>query len=144
MLTILVMNKPELLNILEKIRKKMKSHAILTSYSSPESLERFCGVCSYIVFRTLKDKGYKPTFHMGDNHCYVTTNGYWVDLTLKQFNKKCPSIYLKKRPYARDDGYGNVHKADNSAKTEAKIKRMFTGWGKEQNPFRQRLPKITV
>ncbi len=107
-------------------------------------LSGYCGICSYVLFKLLRKMGYKPVLHMNDYHCFLTMDGYWIDLTLKQFNYKCPKVYLERKPYIKDDGYGNVHTKKYSAVTLKKIKKLFRGWPSDQNPFKQKLPKIKI
>lgn len=138
------MTEKKIKKILKSIRKQLGKYSDDTGYSDSYELGGMCGVCSYVIFKVFRDMGMKPMFHMGDYHCYVTMDGYWIDLTLKQFNNRCPYVYLKRKPYTQDDGYGNVHCLDDTAKTTKKIKKLFRGWDKEQNPFRQKLPEITI
>lgn len=111
---------------------------------NPTDLAGACGLCSALVFRFLKRRGYKPVFRMNHWHCFVTVNTYYADLTLKQFNRNAPNVYFEAIPYNHDHGMGNVHKTNRSAKTAKQIRRIFRGWPSEQNPFRQKLPKVTV
>jgi hypothetical protein len=65
-------------------------------------------------------------------------------LTLTQFNSKCPLVWFRKRPYTKDDGYGNVHRASKKARTLTRIRRLFRGWPEDQNPFKCKgLPNLT-
>ena len=107
---------------------------------NPEDLGSACGLCSVMVFQTLKKLGCRPTFHMNDWHCFVTVDGHWADLTLKQFDHKAPEVYFSPRPFRKVPYYGNVHKKSQSAKTVKRIRKLFRDWPKEQNPFLQRLP----
>ena len=139
------MNTKEIKKVLRATRKKLEQYIKHRKlWFNPEDLGGACGLSSAMVFRVLKDLGYRPVFHMNDYHCFVTVNGYWADLTLKQFNDVCPEVYLSRQPYRKDHGYGNVHKRSQSAKTERKMRRLFQEWPSEQNPFRQKLPSLTI
>jgi hypothetical protein len=130
--------------MLAHIREKIGDHIFEKGVSSRAHLEGMCGVCSYTLFKTFKKLGYKPLLHTNTYHCFLTVEGYWIDLTLKQFNPRCPAIYIKKVPYTKDDGYGNVHRKSKTARTIQEIKKMFRGWPDEQNPVKQKLPSIKI
>jgi hypothetical protein len=105
-------------------------------------LECACGVCSYMVFVTLRNMGYRPTFHMNDNHCFVTCDKYWIDLTLTQFDLSVEQVYIHDYPYLRTRSGIVPHQKQDSATTERELRRMFAEWPEDQNPFKQRLPKL--
>ena len=131
------MNTRKARQVLKTIRAEMEVHVKHTDYRlNDETLAGMCGVCSYIVFVAFKKMGYKPTFHMNDIHCFVTVDGYWADVTLRQFADSAPRVYLRRTPYS------SVHDSDESAKSIKKIRRMFRGWSNDQNPFRRKLPTI--
>jgi hypothetical protein len=96
-----------------------------------------CGVASYLVFKTFKQLGYKPTFCMNDEHCFLLVNDYYIDLTLKQFGYRYPHVSIRRNPV-------KFQKIQDTAKTEKKIRKLFYGWVEYQNPFRQELPKIVI
>ena len=130
---------------LEAIRNEMLD--LTAKHRLPFSLSDLggaCGICSYLAFRMLKDMGYRPTFHMNEDHCFVTVEGYWVDLTLTQFAPDADEVFFYQYPYRRDRrGAGFVHRSEKKAKTERGIRRLFADWPKDQNPFKQkRIPKL--
>lgn len=134
-------NEKEIRTILRNVRKQIVSYA--EKYypnTCPIDLAGWCGIASYLVFLKLVSLGYEPTFNMNDYHCYITLGGYWLDLTLKQFNGKCPLIYCRKKPFTQDNGYGNIHVQDEMATSEQSIRRLFEGWDKDQNPYRLKPP----
>jgi len=95
--------------VLRSARRKMERYAARdNSVSDIDSLNCLCGISTYVLFVCFKEMGYNPVFCMNDNHCFLRMGGYWIDLTLRQFNGKCPKIYFKKKPYRKDDGYGDV------------------------------------
>ena len=125
---------------LRNVRFNIERYAAETGWTSSVHLAGLCGISSYVLFHWFKERGYSPTFHINDCHAFLTVDGYWVDLTLKQFDCDAPKIYLQKRPWVGDR---DVHAKGDSAKTVKKMKRLFRGWDKSQNPFRQtRLPKL--
>lgn len=140
------MNRRQIRNALKEAR------TVLEVYSSRQGkhfrrddLNCMCGISSYVLFLFFKALGERPVFCMNDNHCFLRVGEYWVDLTLTQFNSKCPSVWFRKRPYTKDDGYGNVHRASETGRTLKKIRRMFRGWPHDQNPFKCKgLPYIQV
>ena len=130
---------------LKKSRKQMERYVSKNTCMSPTELDCMCGISSYILFLFFKKAGYNPTFCMNDYHCFLRIEDYWIDLTLKQFNIHCPKIYFHKHPYTQNDGYGNIHRCKQTAKTLRKVRRLFRGWPPEQNPFKlSSLPKITA
>jgi hypothetical protein len=100
-----------------------------------------CGICSYLVFRALKQAGYNPVFHMNDFHCFVTVNGYYIDLTLKQFAGGAEEVFFHRHPYRIEStSFGFVHRRGKTATTEGQLQKMFAGWFDENNPFQQKVP----
>lgn len=134
-----------------RIRKVLaEARAILEVYSSrqgahfrKDDLNCMCGISSYVLFLYFKGLNLRPTFCMNDYHCFIRLGEYWVDLTLTQFNSKCPSVWFRRRPYTKNDGYGNVHRAIQKARSIKKIRRLFRAWPHDQNPFKCKgLPKL--
>ena len=125
--------------LLKSIRQTLGNHIEKHNwrYSSKEELEGMCGVSSYLLFKTFKQLGYKPTFCMNDEHCFLKVNDYYIDLTLRQFKKRHPQVSIRKVPL-------KVQKIQYTAKTEKKIKRLLIQWDNTQNPFKQKLPKIII
>jgi hypothetical protein len=124
-------------------RSKMQTYAAKSSMANTDTLSCLCGISTYVLFVFLKENGYNPVFCMNDLHCFLKLDGYWIDLTLRQFVRKAPQIYCRRTPYQHDEFGRGVHAAKQSAKTLKKVRRMFKGWPLEQNPFKQKgLPKI--
>ena len=127
---------------LVKIRAALLFWAKTKQLQNPiQTLECFCGISSYIIFKYLESIGYKPKFHMMEVHCFVTfqheTGLYYVDITLQQFDIKQPKVYLCRRPvklrtYVQDF---QVHVPDKSTQSHRTIKSYFKCWPNEQNPF---------
>ena len=131
------MNQKHIKSILKQIREELQCYAIRNHrYYGVRDLNCMCGIGAYLTFSVLKRFGYDPVFHMNSDHCFVTLDGYWLDVTLTQFDAKCPTVWFKRKPYAPKDWRGKIHVSKHSAKTEAKIKRLFRGWPRQQNPFR--------
>ena len=87
--------------------------------------------------------GYRPVFHMNDNHCFVTVDEYYVDLTLKQFVPHVDPVFFEDHPYRIENGnWGFVHRIKRKATTEKAIRRLFNQWPDNLNPFKQSIPKI--
>ena len=112
---------------------------------SPHTLGGACGICSLIAFRALKRMGLIPVFHMNREHCFITVNlgdvNRWLDLTLTQFVPFSDPVYFQSHPY-RTGTYGHVHRRTKSATSERAIRKLFSDWPPEQNPFVQSLPQI--
>ena len=124
---------------LKEARKNLEGYATKQGWHfRTYKLNCMCGISTYILFVFFKELGYRPTLCMNDNHCFLKLGNYWVDLTLTQFNIKCPSVWFKRRPYRKDDGYGNVHRITWKGKTIPKVRKMFRRWPKDQNPFKQK------
>ena len=81
---------------------------------------------------------------MNEHHCFVMLNGYYIDLTIKQFNEYAPKIYFRKIRHPNVGGYENVHRKSKKATSETKMKILFEDWPFDQNPFKikKRLPVI--
>ncbi len=105
-------------------------------------LEGACGICSYMVFVTLRNMGLRPTFHMNDDHCFVTCDRYWIDLTLTQFDFSVEQVYIHDYPYLRPQRGAIPHRSMETATTEKQIRRLFSEWPEDQNPFKQRIPNL--
>lgn len=133
------MNNHKIRTLLKSIRRHLGDHVEINKWrhSSRKELEGLCGISSYLLFNTFKKLGYKPTFCMNDQHCFLKVNGYYIDLTLKQFGSWYPYISIRKTPF-------KIQKLDRTAETDKKIKKLFKDWHETQNPFKQKLPKITV
>lgn len=101
-----------------------------------------CGICSFLVFRMLKSMGRRPVFHMNEDHCFVTADGYWVDLTLTQFAPDADEVFFRKHPYRMEKCGVNAHKKGRIATTERAIRKLFVEWAVQENPFKQPLPKL--
>lgn len=128
---------------LTDIRNTMIDHTV--KHKLPFSLSDLagaCGICSFLSFRMLRRMGYRPVFHMNDIHCFVTVEGYWVDLTLTQFAPNADEVFFYKFPYRKDTSEGFVHRTGRRATTERRIRRFFAKWGDHQNPFKQKIPNI--
>jgi hypothetical protein len=125
--------------LLKSIRRTLGCHVENNNWrhSSREELEGMCGISSYLLFKTFKRLGYKPTFCMNYQHCFLMVNDNYIDLTLTQFNRRYPQISIRRKPY-------KYHSIEDSAKTEREIKMLFEPWPDTQNPFKQRLPKIVI
>ena len=112
---------------------------------SPNTLGGACGICSYLVFRILKRKGLAPTFHINNDHCFVTVEldtKYWVDLTLTQFVPMSDLVFLADHPYRLKGDW--IHRSTRHATSVKEIRGLFSNWPDEQNPFKQKLPKISI
>jgi len=133
------MNNHTIRTLLKSIRRSLGDHVEINkwTHSSSVELEGLCGISSYLLFKTFKQLGYKPTFCMNDRHCFLLINDYYIDLTLKQFGSRYPWVSIRKTPF-------KIQEMDDTARTERKIKRMFREWDNTQNPFRQKLPTIIV
>lgn len=122
--------------ILKKLRRALSEHVIKHNwYVCSRELDTMCGISSYLIFNTFKKLGYNPIFCMNDEHCFIKLNGKIIDLTLKQFNKNYPAVMFRKTPT-------RYHKIQRQAKYISRIKRLFKPWPDDQNPFKQKLPKI--
>ena len=78
-------DKTEIKSALVILRNQLELYA-KTHGHNYTSLRCLCGVSSYLVFLKLKELGYQPIFYMNENHCFTMINGYYIDLTIKQFN----------------------------------------------------------
>ena len=101
-----------------------------------------CGVVSFLAFRMLKRMGYRPVFHMNDAHCFITVEGYWVDLTLTQFAPDADEVFFRNHPYRLEKRGVSPHKRGRTATTERAIRKLFTKWDDYGNPFKQTLPPL--
>jgi len=61
-------------------------------------LTGMCGICSYFLFKTLKEKKLSPVFSINDEHCFVMLQGLVIDVTATQFYLK-DKIFIKKLPH---------------------------------------------
>jgi hypothetical protein len=136
------MNIQRVKYVVTAIREEFVEHVVKNNLSFQiDRLGGACGICSYLVFRALKEMGLKPVFHMNDCHCYVTWNGYYIDLTLKQFAGCADEVFFQDHPYRIEStSFGFVHRPGKTATTEAQLQRMFRGWMDEHNPFQQKVP----
>lgn len=135
------MNITEVKRDLLTLRKRFVRYVDKNGLDFPEDLAGACGICSYLSFLMLHRKGLRPIFHMNKHHCYVTVQGYWVDLTLTQFVQGCDPVFFKDHPYSYSIGWmGCVHRPGRKATSLKVIPRLFRGWPECQNPFKQNLP----
>ena len=128
--------------VLVAIREEFVEHVAKNELSFPlDDLAGACGICSYLVWKTLKEMGYEPVFHMNDCHCFVTVGRYYIDLTLKQFFSNADDVFFRPHPYRYEtQTWGCVHKKGKIATTEYGIEKLFSGWLDANNPFLQRKP----
>ena len=133
------MNNHKIRTLLKSIRRSLGDHIEINkwTHSSRKELEGLCGISSYLLFKTFKRLGYRPTFCMNNRHCFLKINDYYIDLTLKQFGYRYPYVSIRKTPF-------KIQEVSEIAKTDKKIKRLFKQWDNTQNPFKQRLPKIVI
>jgi hypothetical protein len=86
-----------------------------------------CAVSSWVLFKTLKELGYKPKFAVGTysgcQHAFVTLSGNVIDITASQFGLKPVTIAPLRNSKWRVWTVGN----------EAKLQ--LQSWPPEQNPF---------
>ena len=133
---------------LKSLRDKFIDHTV--KHKLPFSLSDLggaCGICSFLAFRMLKRMGYSPVFHMNDSHCFVTADGYWVDLTLTQFAPDADEVFFRNHPYRLEKRGVLPHKKGETAKTERAIRKLFEEWRDHENPFKQpllKLPKVSA
>jgi hypothetical protein len=135
---------------LQKLRRKLKEYSICHKSYNEKTLECMCGISSLSTFRYLKKLKLRPVFHMNDVHCFVTCRinkkKHYIDLTLKQFHRKFPAVYFESfpaKPIPHWVEHDVPHYSKKSSNTEKKIKRMFVGWDKWQNPFKvNQIPEI--
>lgn len=112
---------------------------------SPNTLAGACGICSFLAFRMLKKMGLRPVFHINRDHCFVTVmldKRHWVDLTLTQFTTMTEDVFLADHPYRH--GRTPIHRSTRRATSVKEIRGLFSNWPDEQNPFKQKLPKISI
>ena len=125
------------------IRENFVEHCVKHDLRFPiDDLEGACGICSLLVFRMLKKMRYRPVFHMNNDHCFVTVNGYWIDLTLKQFIPHIDPVFFENHPYRTKSDRYFAHRSKKKATTERCIRRLFAKWPKDQNPFKQNIPNL--
>ena len=128
---------------LTRLRDSFIDHTV--KHKLPFSLSDLagaCGICSLLAFRMLKRMGYRPVFHMNDDHCFVTADGYWIDLTLTQFAPDADEVFFRDHPYRLEKRGVNAHQRGRRATTERAIRKLFAKWGDHENPFKQTLPKL--
>ena len=112
---------------------------------SPNTLAGACGICSFLAFRVLKRMGLKPVFHINNDHAFVTVElekKYWVDLTLTQFVPMADLVFFAEHPHRARGEW--IHRSTRRATTVREIRGLFSKWPAEQNPFKQKLPKISI
>lgn len=112
---------------------------------SPNTLGGACGICSFLAFRMLKRMGLQPVFNINRDHAFVTVDlgqKYWVDLTLTQFVPTSELVFFADHPYRMKGDW--IHRSTRRATTVREIRRLFSKWPDEQNPFKQKLPKISI
>lgn len=128
---------------LREARSQMQTYAAKSGMANTDTLCCLCGISTYVLFVFLKEHGYSPVFCMNDLHCFLKMDDYWIDLTLRQFDRSAPKIYCSNAPYQRKAFGRSVHAAKETAKTTKKVRRMFRAWPIDQNPFKQKdLPKL--
>ena len=128
---------------LTSLRDRFIDHTV--KHKLPFSLSDLggaCGICSFLAFRMLRRMGYRPVFHMNDAHCFVTADGYWIDLTLTQFAPDADEVFFCDHPYRLEKRGVSAHKNGKTAKTEKAIRNLFKEWRDHENPFKQPLPKL--
>lgn len=142
--------------ILTKVKKAMKRLRRRVENSChknelpfwPNSLCGACGICSFLAFRKLKRMGLRPVFHINNDHCFVTIEldtKYWIDLTLTQFVHMSEDVFIADHPYRSDISWVHrVHRSSRRATTVRDIRKLFSNWPDEQNPFKQKLSKIFI
>jgi len=124
----------------------LKIRNALADFSGDDTLAGYCAIASYIISKGLSERGKRSTFHMNDFHCFVETQGYYIDITAKQFNNvRYPLVYMRKTRILEDNGWGTpIHKIDKKAviypysnvEENTRFKRMFRGWPECQNPYK--------
>ena len=128
---------------LTSLRKQFVEHVVKHDLHFPiDDLAGACGICSLLAFRMLKRMGYHPSFHMNDDHCFVTVEDYYVDLTLTQFAPDADEVFFYNHPYRLEKRGVNAHKRGDTATTERAIRKLFEEWDDQGNPFKQTLPKL--
>lgn len=129
--------------VLTSLRDRFIAHTVKRKLPFPLSdLAGACGICSFLVFRMFKRMGRRPVFHMNYDHCFVTADGYWIDLTLTQFASDADEVFFYKHPYRMEKRGVNAHQKGRTATTERAIRRLFKKWSDHENPFKQPLPKL--
>jgi hypothetical protein len=114
---------------------------------SPNSLGGACGICSFLAFRILKRMRLRPVFHINKDHAFLTvvlSKKHWLDLTLTQFVPMAGLVFLEDHPYPHCIEGEWIHRTCRRATTEREIRKLFSNWPDEQNPFKQKLPKISI
>lgn len=132
--------------IANNVRSEMEAYVRRNNnFVNTKTLATQCGICSYLIFDALSKMGEKPVFNRNQNHCYITINGFWVDVTLRQFTENAPLVYVRREPYDYISSWaGWVHKPEKTATDIETIKMLLRTWPEEQNPFKQELPTIPL
>ena len=131
--------KQALTNLRDRFIDHTAKHNLQFSLSD---LAGACGIVSFLAFRMLKRMGYRPVFHMNDCHCFLTVEGYWVDLTLTQFAPDADEVFFYDHPYRLEKRGVSAHRRGRTATTERAIRKLFKQWDDYGNPFKQSLPQL--
>ena len=94
----------------------------------------WCGIAAYAGFVALKKHGFLPEYRQNQRHAFLKVEGYYVDLTIKQFerrdNREYPEIFVAKKPLSY------WHKTGHKTENLTEVRKFFRDWPDEQNPFK--------
>jgi hypothetical protein len=129
--------------ILERVRKTLECYARNEGYDS-DTLIQLCAIASVFVTHKLaksvvKAGIYGPIYGGRQldepNHCWVETDTLLIDITIKQFDKDLPKVFVKKlsSKFIRDNF--------KHAKTMVKLQD-FHAWPVRQRPTQEVINKL--
>lgn len=101
------------------------------------SLTGCCAICSYRIFKRLKELGYKPAFVENYYHCFVLCDKYLIDVTASQFG--FGEIYVVPFPYLRHRWWTVKRRAT----TDQGIRNILSNWSNDQIPSELRRLKVS-
>lgn len=110
-------------------------------HNAPFDLCCWCAICSYEIFKRLKQAHFSPVFVDVETgyggHCYVKCAGYLIDVTAQQFNRRHPPVIVVRKPPSNDWYWSEKTREDlvtRRAYTFEGIKSVLKTWPCEQKP----------
>jgi hypothetical protein len=123
----------EVTKVAAEIRKWVET-TFKTRANFLPSLEGYCAIASYHLWKALKDKGIQSIFVVNawDTHAFLVYSGYIIDITATQFSDEYPKVMVKKlASVGKDEREWMIGRV---ALTEEKIQELLVKWPKVQQP----------
>ena len=96
-----MLSSNQIRRVATKVRKHVEEHIAPEMYyiygTKPETLDCCCAIASCILFEELKKLGGKVKLHYSNCHVAMSCDGYFVDITAKQFDYDYPKVMVRKK-----------------------------------------------